>query len=383
MAKKGSKKKNQLKFVTVSSKSYGAALKGMRIYYEGRKPKGLNKDGSIKFGKHILEALKSKFKKFHWILTEETDDITEFRKIMRVRISRRLLAKMEEENWDRRRDIMNIIVRRFFYVTFPTYFTNPGTSIYVPGTIADIIKPDIVHSLSSEDKEAITNFLPSFLASEQAKAVSKLKAEAQIKTLRELANHLEREMDKNHGEPWWQDFIKANILLMQQGYIKALDKLNVAIGDQKFPDFCLITHANYLDILEIKRPNTELLKRDDSRGNYYWQPELSKAIIQAENYIEHVANNADRLRTYLRDTEKLEVKVDAKIVRPKGIILAGDARRFNQKQGDDFRLLSQGIKNIEVVTYDELLARVNNYIHVLEQFSGKAKKPRGKSKSSA
>ena len=59
-----------------------------------------------------------------------------------------------------------------------------------------------------------------------------------------------------------------------------------------------------------------------------------------------------------------------KAVRPGGVVLAGDARLFtNQKRRDDFRLLAQGIKNISVLTYDELLTRPTNYIGVLSEFS--------------
>ena len=158
---------------------------------------------------------------------------------------------------------------------------------------------------------------------------------------------------------------------MQQGYIKALDKLNVAIGETKFPDFCLVTHDNYLDILEIKKPDTQLLKLDAGRGNYYWDTEMSKAVSQTENYIEQVVNKASDMRSYLFDKQEINIKA----VRPRGIILAGDTRVFDQqKQRDDFRLLSQGIKNISVLTYDELLTRLENYIGVLEDF-GKIPKP--------
>lgn len=63
-------------------------------------------------------------------------------------------------------------------------------------------------------------------------------------------------------------------------------------------------------------------------------------------------------------------KLDIKAVRPRGILLADDARTFNDaKQRDDFRLLSQGNKNITVLTYDELLTRLKNYIGVLEDFA--------------
>jgi hypothetical protein len=37
---------------------------------------------------------------------------------------------------------------------------------------------------------------------------------------------------------------------MQHGYIRPIEKMNAAIGTTKFPDFALVTHDNYLDVLE-------------------------------------------------------------------------------------------------------------------------------------
>ncbi len=79
-----------------------------------------------------------------------------------------------------------------------------------------------------------------------------------------------------------------------------------------------------------------------------------------------MGQHADGIRSHLLD----KYKIDTKAVRPRGIILVGNARHFTeQKQRDDFRLLSQGIKNIVIVTYDELVTRLQNYITVLEEFS--------------
>ncbi len=370
-SRKRGRPKKKRDYVVVSNKAYGNALKDTKIFFEGAQPKFLKADGRITFGKHILELLGNRFERFRWIISEKEDSIKVERGITRVRTSQRLLRRMSQENWDRSRDIKNDIVSRNFSRTFPDHFTGKTGKAYVPGTISGILDESIVSHLSGDDKEALTRFLPSFLASESASTVTQLNATAQIETLRGLAEDLENEMARSHAESWWQDYIKGNILLMQQGYIKALSKLNVAIGDTKFPDFCLITHDNYLDILEIKKPNTEMLKLDASRGNFYWDSEMARAISQVENYIDLVASKAADVRSYLLDTEKIDIKA----VRPRGIILAGDARAFEeQKQRDDFRLLSQGIKSLTVVTYDELLARVKNYITVLEEH-GKAGAP--------
>ncbi len=359
-------KKAAKDYVVVSNKAYGNRLKGTKIYFEGPKPVKLRIDGSIKFGKHILEILGTKFNNFRWIITSATDSIETKYGVTKVRTSARLLGRMYKEEWDRNRDIKNGIVRRFFSLAYPLEFTDTEAPPYVPGTLAGMIDANMIPRLSAEDRDALRAFLPDFIATESVGMVNALKATTQIHSLKTLAAALAKAINETHGESWWQDFIQANILLMQQGYIKALDKLNVALGGTKFPDFALVTHDNYLDILEIKKPDSPVLKEDPGRGNFNWDPEISRAIIQTENYIESVSQNGHALRSYLKDNHDFDVKT----LRPRGIILAGDARAFDtQKKRDDFRLLSQGIKNITFLTYDELLTRLNNYITVLEDFS--------------
>jgi hypothetical protein len=364
-AKKGGAPK---KYVVVSSSSYGKALKGQRIYYEGKKPTRLADDGRITFGKNILEILKRRFDtKFRWIVTEKTDAIEEKYGITSVRTSQQLLNRMFSENFERSREVKNEIVQRRFFSAFPTYFTTAPPSVYVPGSVSKILNRDAVKKLSSEDKETINQILPEFLKTE---AMSSLAIKAvEIDSLKSLVGEFRVELSNQHAESWWQNYIQARILIMQQGYIRPIEKMNVAIGNTKFPDFALVTHDNYLDILEIKKPDTAVLKLDTSRGNYHWDIEISRAIIQVENYLEHITNNAAQVRSFIKDSYDLELKV----VRPRGFILAGNSTQFSlQKQRDDFRLLSHGLKNVMVITYDELLTRLENHIKVLEQYRTKA-----------
>lgn len=374
MAKKKIRKQNMKKavkakkkdYVIISNKNYGKAWKGTKIYFEGKRPKNLDSDGKIGLGKHILEILKRKFENFRLIITPEIDAITLERNIYRVRISQKTFAKMNSEGFERGRDIKTDIVSSMFSRMHPQYFEGKEIQAYVPGTLSKLLNPSIVTRLSVQDKEAMNAFLPDYISSESLSAVNLLKATAQIKSLKELANDLEKQIEAGHSESWWQTYIKKNILIIQQGYIQALEKMNIIIGGTKFPDFCLITHDNYLDILEIKRPDTATLKHDSSRGNYYWDSEIAKALIQTENYIESISNNASAVRSYILDNHGINMKV----LRPRGIILAGDTKKFlTPKERDDFRLLCLSTKNIVFVTYDELLGRLQNYIKVLEDHS--------------
>ena len=81
--------------------------------------------------------------------------------------------------------------------------------------------------------------------------------------------------------------------------------------------------------------------------------------------MELIASQAAQVRTFVKDSYNLELKV----VRPRGLILAGNSVEFlTQKQRDDFRLLSHGLKNVMVITYDELLVRLENHVRVLEAY---------------
>jgi len=310
--------------------------------------------------------LKKNYPKFHWILTEDTKEIRKENGITKVRTSVKIVQKMYNQSYDRTRDVKEDIIKKTFSVIYPKSFSYGHAEKYKPGQIQEILNEDILNDLSADDKDALNKFIPNYIAKESVSVVNVLKATTQIKTLKEIADEITIEIKGNRSESWWQSYIHNNILIIQQGYIQAIEKMNISIGGTKFPDFSLITHDNFLDILEIKKPSTVLIKEDKSRNNFYWDTEITKAIIQVENYIENVSKQSDAVRSYIKDTFNIELKV----VRPRGIILAGESGNFiTQKEKDDFRLLTLASKNIIFLTYDELVTRLKNYIEVLEKYS--------------
>ncbi len=356
------------KYVIVTNKSYGKNLQGIKIYYEGKKPNQLKADGSISFGKNILELLGKKYEKFQWIITANTNEIKYHYKIHKVKTSITTINKMYSLSFDRTRDIKQDIIQQTFSNIYPAFFKYLHAQKYKAGQLASILKENIINDLSSDDKDELNKFIPEFVSKESLSTINVLKATTQIKSLKEIASGIRSEIKNNRSESWWQSYIHKNILIIQQGYIQAIEKMNISVGNTKFPDYSLVTFDGFLDILEIKKPNTVLIKEDASRHNYYWDTEISKAIIQVENYIENVSKNAESVRGYLKD----KYKIDLKVVRPRGIILAGESQGFNdQKQKDDFRLLTLASRNIIFLTYDELVTRLENYIQVLEKFSAK------------
>jgi len=370
--KKTSKtKKNVLKFIKISKKGYGKNLMGLKVYYEGPRPKLLKDDGSFLFGKNIFEFLTNEFKKFRLIISNKKSRIEGVGSSKYVYLSTADLNLMQSMLIDRNRDLKQRVITKKFSELFPDYFRNDTRLFsYEKGMFDGILTKEFMPSLlSTDDRKSLNAFIPRFIASGVAgrdKNLSgKIKSSVEMEILKGIANDLEKRIASDKSESTWQDYLRSNILHIQQGYIAFIDKANIGVINTQFPDFLLVTHDGYLDILEIKTPGTILLNEDKSRGNYYWTPELSKAIAQTENYIDEVYSLRDKIKNEIKD----RYGIDLRVVRPRGVILAGDTSQFlhNKKVSDDFRLLSQSLKNISFVTYDELLVRLQNYIAVLTE----------------
>jgi len=164
------------------------------------------------------------------------------------------------------------------------------------------------------------------------------------------------------SESDWQRFLRKYILLFNTSYVNAVEKMNVDLRG-KYPDFMLVNVYGYIDIYEIKKPSTNLLKHDESRDNYYWDTEVAKAISQTEKYIQMLTKKDKDVRDIIKERHQIDVK----IVRPRGYIIVGQSSQFeNSKMEDDFRLLAGSLKNVDVILYDELLGSLKNLVKRLK-----------------
>jgi hypothetical protein len=169
--------------------------------------------------------------------------------------------------------------------------------------------------------------------------------------------------NKALSEADWQRFLQRYILLFNTSYVDSIEKLSVDLRG-KYPDFLLVNVYGYIDIFEIKKPSTNLLRHDDSRDNYYWDTEVAKAISQTEKYIQMLIKKDLEVRDIIQEKCGLEVKV----VRPRGFIVVGGSAQFaNSKMNDDFRLLAASLKNVDVILYDELLGNLENLLARLKK----------------
>lgn len=183
------------------------------------------------------------------------------------------------------------------------------------------------------------------------------------------------EMLKKGGyiEKDWQNKILEIILLLYPQYIKVLSNVNIKDYysnpkkvTNRFLDILLVKANGYVDIIEIKQPfENAVLNKSDYRGNYIPHKELSGAIMQTEKYIFHLNKWGHKGEGVLNKQYSKDFSKDfiLKIANPKGIIILGRDKDFNDKQKLDFEVIKRKYANIvDILTYDDLLNRLKNVI---------------------
>lgn len=171
----------------------------------------------------------------------------------------------------------------------------------------------------------------------------------------------------------WQEQIQGILRLLYPKYIAGIREVIIKGVDHhaKRPDFLLVDANGYIDILEIKKPGVQLLTRQSSyRNNYVPVRDLAGAVQQIEKYIYCLntwgKSGEQELQTRL--SSKLPSAVAPKIVNPQGILIMGRSNQFNSQQRDDFELIKRQYKHIaEVMTYDDLVQRIDNIIAALHK----------------
>ena len=244
-----------------------------------------------------------------------------------------------------------------------------STSGYIPGKLSEILlsETNIISKFSDSDRLALEELIPEYLEAIPGTLRSKKKLKIVFdaldagrkiyldKVLKEFRKKLDTE---TQNENIWQKFLSEYILLLRHNYGEKLEKTSVSLKG-KFPDFMLVDPYGYLDIYEIKKPSTILMKYDSSRDNHYWDVELSKAIAQVENYSHQVQRNASTLMTDIKDSKGIDVN----IVRPRGYIVAGLRSQLKStKMKNDFRILCDSLKNVDIILYDDLYDSLNSFV---------------------
>lgn len=233
--------------------------------------------------------------------------------------------------------------------------------------------------LSEEDQNAVIGALTSHaadIAKDQPEKLTKLRGDIELVTLEALITRYEGMLGENLVEGRWQEFFNENpfILNMALGYpvIKVRDQASVGgrklSGDgEKITDFLVKNSlTNNTAIFEIKTPQTPVLNKSPFRDGVYTPAadlsgSINQALDQKYQFQKQIVQIKDNSRLY--DIESYAVHCCLVI----GKTPDGDDRKKS------FELFRRNSKDVEIVTFDELLEKLkqlNAFLRAAEAESG-------------
>ena len=177
---------------------------------------------------------------------------------------------------------------------------------------------------------------------------------------------------ESYREKDWQASICRIVRILYPKYIVA--KREQCIGsdgqNKKIPDFLLVDASGFVDILEIKKPNQQrLLTSSKYRNNYVADRDLSGAIVQVEKYIYTLNHGGNAIEATLQKglASELPAGMKVRVTNPQGMLLMGRSNNLTPEQQLDLEIIKRQHKNIvDIMTYDDLLSRLQNIIKQLQ-----------------
>lgn len=175
---------------------------------------------------------------------------------------------------------------------------------------------------------------------------------------------------ENSSEAFWQELLEKNSLILSQVFSIPVVILcsQAYVGGKginntggSLLDFILVNKLTRNTILiEIKTPVTKILQGQYRKGVYTVSSELSGAVSQ-------VLNSRNLL---LKDYHKLvnESEEHFEVFNPTCMVLVGHGTKelSNQKQRSAFEGYRSMLKDIQIVTYDEIFAKIQILVDLLE-----------------
>lgn len=169
------------------------------------------------------------------------------------------------------------------------------------------------------------------------------------------------------SEQDFQEKILLVVLSLFPKYIYSIREVMIKGMDKhdKIPDFLLIDSYGAIDVLEIKKPDKEILRKNMYRNNYAPSHELSGAALQVEKYIVCMQRDAVYMEKYPPDRIKSKIgDREIHIINPRGMIIMGRSCDLEDQQRDDFEIIRRHYMHIaDIITYDDLLERIDSIIN--------------------
>lgn len=271
-------------------------------------------------------------------------------------------------------------INNYFAQLFPTHFSKESKR-YSKGLISSIINEhdNLGKKLSTEDKTELFGLFERLSLSQknvfENQALISTKEKIEEKYIEDILREFDRLLNLERiREEKWQDFFKLNSWIFSQLFahptVFIQDKAyvggySISAKGGKYVDFL---YANKLTknaaLIEIKKHTTKPLRKKPYRGTdvHTISNDLSGAINQ-------ILDQKDNL---VRKFESIRADVDVESFNPKCIIIIGRIKDLDPKQHKSFELFRSGMKDVEILTFDELYERIKSILEIFKSKEDKA-----------
>lgn len=227
--------------------------------------------------------------------------------------------------------------------------------------------------LSAADQDEIVNIVSKNkkdIVKHNPQKLLKLHDEIELVTLQNLIEQFEEKLNKKSKEPDWQKFFNINpfILSLAFGYPIIKCGEQVCVGGRTFSgagdkvaDF--LVKNNLTDntaLIEIKTPDTQLFNKTPYRGSVYTpSPDFSGSINQILDQKYKFQQEISQLKTNTRTYDLESYCISC-------LLLIGKTPK-EPDQKKSFELFRGNSKNIEIITFDELLEKLKQLYSFLSR----------------
>ncbi len=283
-------------------------------------------------------------------------DLDELRKAMN-RIDRR---KRDGVRMTKRGIVFNDLLTKLD----PEHFGRTETTMAPPPALSPGLRSRQLTSIRREahlrSVAAVKASLPA-LAAESPSVLLELQADIERVTLAEMIARFEELLSKDLPESQWQSFLAANKFVLTLVFSRPVRLIHTQFHAQgssvdgsgaQIGDFLLRELGQGLAIVEIKKPGTELMRGRPYRNTQVYAPtdEFSGALTQTLLQQSHLRSNwlVHRAQRSLRQTMPDAIKC---------VVIAG-TYPIDEDQRRSFEVFRNACKDVDVVTFDELLGKL-------------------------
>lgn len=222
--------------------------------------------------------------------------------------------------------------------------------------------------LAEHDPQSVANALTAVLSQTEIvkhlentdlsdELANALKGSIRLKDMKsavnQLRNHLNnQENDEKIYQKWCEEypwaFGNAYVVNDDVRAISPHDHLDLMLSN---------VIGGFRDIIELKRPNMEVLNYDSSHRNFYFSSEVSKAIGQCHRYMDVFNDVASK---GLADHPEIVA------YHPRATIVIGRSYDWTAEKHKALHGLNSRLTSLSIMTYDHLLNQGERLVNLLE-----------------